>query len=183
MGHGKCVTSGPFSDLEVMFFDGEVQPHCLSRGFPEEEELKELGELIRPEAIDEFMGEDRYDNFAGELEKRAHRFLSHSVGGDMSRFTGPNGIVPLLMSDIEAFEIDKTADPVFFLHHVNLDRLWWQWQQIKRQSRLTAYSGRANNNTEAAAALTDDLNMGGLSRNLRVVDVMDTSAGQFCYGY
>lgn len=20
-------------------------------------------------------------------------------------------------------------DPVFFLHHCNVDRLWWQWQQ------------------------------------------------------
>ena len=107
MGHGKCVTSGPFSDLDVMFFDGEVQPHCLSRGFPEEGELRELGELIRPDAIDSFMGDDRFDTFAGELEKRAHRFLSQSVGGDLSRFTGPNGTLPLLMSDIEAFELTR----------------------------------------------------------------------------
>ena len=166
-----------------MFFNGEVQPHCLSGGFPKEGELRELGELIRPEAIDRFMGNDRFDTFAGKLEKRAHRSLSHSVRGDLSRFTGPNGTLSLLMSDIEAFETDKTANPVFSLHHVNLDRLWWQWQQIKRQSRLTAYNGKANNNTEAAASLADHLDMGGLSRNIRVIDVMDTTAGPLCYGY
>lgn len=52
-----------------------------------------------------------------------------------------------------------------------------------RRDRLTAYGGKAYNNTEVAAALTDTLDMGGLSRNMQVVDVMDTTTGQFCYGY
>jgi len=71
---------------------------------------------------------------------------------------------------------------VFFLHHANIDRLWSQWQEMEPRDRLTAYSGRANN-TEAAADLTDTLDMGGLSRNIQVVDVMDTTGGQFCYHY
>lgn len=91
VGNGRCVTSGPFSDIEVMFYDGEVQPHCLSRGFPKKDELKELGELIRPEVIENVMNEDEYESFASELEKRAHKFLTHSVRGDLSRLTGPNG--------------------------------------------------------------------------------------------
>lgn len=33
------------------------------------------------------------------------------------------------------------ADPLFFLHHTNLDRLWWEWQS-KNASRLTDISGR-----------------------------------------
>ena len=100
VGDGKCVTSGPFSELEVMFYDNEVLPHCLSRSFPEKEELKGLGELIRPEAINDLMKENVYEGFASELEKRAHKFLSHSVRGDLSRFTGPNGNSPLVMPDL-----------------------------------------------------------------------------------
>ena len=91
VGDGKCVASGPFSDVNVMFYDGEVEPHCLSRGFANDEELKEYGELVRPESINSLMKEDRFDEFAGELEKRAHKFLTHSVRGDLSSFTGPNG--------------------------------------------------------------------------------------------
>ena len=74
-------------------------------------------------------------------------------------------------------------DPVFFLHHVNLDRLWWQWQQIKLPDRLAAYNGKANKDSKEAALLTDGLDMGGLSRNLRVFNVMDTTGGSFCYTY
>ena len=74
-------------------------------------------------------------------------------------------------------------DPIFFLHHVNLDRLWWQWQQNKLGDRLAAYNGRANKDSKEAAALTDVLEMGGLSRNLRVFDVMDTTRDPFCYSY
>ena len=93
VGDGKCVTAGPFSDIEMTYYDGEEEPHCLSRGFPDKEELKNLGHLIRPEAIDHLMHEDRYDGFASKLEMRAHKFLSHSVRGDLSRFTGPNGVL------------------------------------------------------------------------------------------
>ena len=91
VGNGKCVSSGPFSEMEVMFYDGEVQPHCLSRGFPQDDELKKLGDLIRPEAIKDILKDDEYDSFATELEKRAHKFLTHTVRGDLSRLTGPNG--------------------------------------------------------------------------------------------
>ena len=91
MGNGKCVTTGPFADIELSFYDGEFQPHCLSRGFPPEHELKELGQLICPQAIKHLMDESDYESFAEELERRAHEFLSHSVRGDLSCFTGPNG--------------------------------------------------------------------------------------------
>ena len=167
-----------------MFYDGEVEPHCLSRGFPAEEELKELGQLIRPEAVDELMHEKEYESFAGQLEKRAHKFLSHSVRGDLSRFTGPNGkFLPSLPNMLRCSQVDNHPDPVFFLHHVNLDRLWSEWQLIDPRNRITAYSGRANNNSDAAATLTDPLDLGGLSRNLQIVDVMDTTGGQYCYKY
>ena len=36
------------------------------------------------------------------------------------------------------------GDPVFFLHHTNLDRLWWVWQSANLTYRLTDMAG---NNT------------------------------------
>lgn len=33
------------------------------------------------------------------------------------------------------------GDPLFFLHHANLDRLWWQWQKDNLTQRLTEMEG------------------------------------------
>jgi tyrosinase len=33
------------------------------------------------------------------------------------------------------------GDPVFWLHHTYLDKLWWQWQSLNLSSRLTDMSG------------------------------------------
>jgi tyrosinase len=28
-----------------------------------------------------------------------------------------------------SFIATAPADPIFWMHHANIDRLWWQWQQ------------------------------------------------------
>lgn len=34
------------------------------------------------------------------------------------------------------------GDPIFYLHHTYLDKLWWQWQAKALSTRLTDISGR-----------------------------------------
>src|SRR5262249_48570557 len=48
-------------------------------------------------------------SFRSQSEYTLHNPVHSWVGGTMSRMTSPN-------------------DPVFFLHHCNIDRLWWMWQ-------------------------------------------------------
>ena len=91
VGKGRCVTDGPFAGLEALYYDDQVQPHCLSRGFEKGERMEELAELIRPEVIEDLMHDDEYEKFAPELERRAHRFIRDGVNGDFSKFTGPYG--------------------------------------------------------------------------------------------
>lgn len=38
--------------------------------------------------------------------------------------------------------VASPGDPLFYLHHTNLDRLWWLWQEANLTSRLTDMSGR-----------------------------------------
>ena len=33
------------------------------------------------------------------------------------------------------------ADPIFYLHHTNLDRAWWSWQKKDLKNRETDISG------------------------------------------
>ena len=85
------MIGGKFAGLEAMFYDDKYNPHCLSRGFQKGNEMHKLGELIKPEAIDEVMEETGYDKFAHALEVRAHTFISRSIRGDFSKYTGPYG--------------------------------------------------------------------------------------------
>ena len=71
-------------------------------------------------------------------------------------------------------------DPVFFLHHANLDRLWSKWQHVHDAS---AYHGKQSMVSAEEASLNDRLNIGGLLEDVAVSDVLDTTSGIFCYQY
>ena len=92
VGEGRCVVDGPFAGLEAAYYDDRYRPHCLSRGFSKGSELAELAELVKPEAIDAVMREPEFEDFAPELERRAHTFISRSIKGDFSKYTGPYGM-------------------------------------------------------------------------------------------
>ena len=72
------------------------------------------------------------------------------------------------------------SDPVFFLHHANLDRLWAKWQ---RKHDPTAYAGKASMYSSDPASLNDVLDVGGLLEGVPVSEVMSTTEGMFCYQY
>lgn len=42
------------------------------------------------------------------------------------------------MSDVSA----SPGDPLFYLHHANIDRLWWLWQAADLPARLEEMGGQ-----------------------------------------
>lgn len=79
--------------------------------------------------------------------------------------------------------ISSFSDPIFFLHHTQLDRLWWMWQQADIHKRQTEYLGKAANNSTKVASLGDIIPMGGLSADIEVAEIMNTEADLLCYRY
>ena len=75
------------------------------------------------------------------------------------------------------------ADPVFFLHHAQLDRLWWRWQQVNPQRRLKEYIGKAAYNSNDDASLRDTVPMGNLAPDIQVSEIMSTESKLLCYRY
>jgi tyrosinase len=78
------------------------------------------------------------------------------------------------------------ADPIFFLHHTQIDRLWWLWQQQNPRNRTFAYNGFHNTDDGSqgpAVTLNDVLPMGGLAADGIVRDYMDIKGGKLCYTY
>jgi tyrosinase len=92
VGHGHCVTDGPFANLTVRYFSAEEKPHCLSRGFLHGELLNErFGARVRPDALEAILDEPDYSVFNLKLEEGPHDAVPFGVRGDFSRETASNG--------------------------------------------------------------------------------------------
>jgi tyrosinase len=72
------------------------------------------------------------------------------------------------------------ADPIFYLHHSQLDRVWWLWQMRDKENRVKDYGGEGDSHN---VTLTDILPLAGLEKDVTVADIMDTEAGELCYRY
>ena len=81
------------------------------------------------------------------------------------------------------------SDPVFYLHHTQVDRLWWLWQQQDLEARINQYEGPKNNMrifknmTQVEASLEDIVEMGGFADDILVRDLMSTQSDLLCYSY
>ncbi|PVH93604.1 Di-copper centre-containing protein, partial [Periconia macrospinosa] len=160
---GYCVSDGPFAGLQILYLDSNHYPHCLSRGFLHEDELLEQAEQLKPEKLEVLHRLDGYEEFNLGVEHGPHLAVPRSIRGDFSLLTAP-------------------SDPVFFLHHAQLDRVWWRWQAVKVKRKM-AYAGLAARGSESRAETSDLLDMGGLAPMLPVSEILDTTSGLLCYTY
>ncbi|KAF2272786.1 Di-copper centre-containing protein, partial [Westerdykella ornata] len=160
---GYCVRDGPFRDFEIPYLDETMYPHCLSRGFLAGDELGLQAQQISPDMMDQLLAITDYGTFNLRLENGPHLAIPRTIRGDFSLLTAP-------------------SDPVFFLHHTQLDRLWWNWQRMNG-SRLTDYSGVRTHNGKEPASSFDLLLMGGLAPDIPVAEVLHTTSNRLCYIY
>ena len=154
----SCVADGPFASWQPMYDGDSVTPrqHCLRRTFSNGDGQSGLmmGAWYSADSVAAVMANEGFEAFAEALETGPHAGVHNSIGGDMVARTSPN-------------------DPVFFLHHAQIDRLWTLWQQGNPNARMNDYS----------ASLDDVLVAQGLGGDVTVREVMSTQAGRFCYSY
>jgi tyrosinase len=77
-------------------------------------------------------------------------------------------------------------DPVFFLHHAMMDRVWAAWQAGDPPARRRAYFGTSTvGNRADTPPVTDEtlLSFGVLGEDVRVGEVADPMGGMYCYRY
>ncbi|KAH7184575.1 uncharacterized protein B0J16DRAFT_397919 [Fusarium flagelliforme] len=167
----KCVDDGPFKDFYPAYLGGDYDPHCLSRNWNDGRENvgNMLSENYNKEAVDKVQNIDNYNDYRYDLEGGPHGAIHASIGGDMGPSTSPN-------------------DPIFFLHHAQIDRLWWLWQEVSPKTRYTEFSGiktqdQFDGTTPPPASLDDILLMNGLAEDLKVKDLMTIKSSLLCYTY
>jgi tyrosinase len=80
----------------------------------------------------------------------------------------------------------SNGDPVFFLHHAMIDRVWWIWQLQDLQTRLRAVAGSVTGQPGKQGSLTDQIQLGVNAGAVTIGDVMSTLGGmdgELCYIY
>jgi tyrosinase len=86
-------------------------------------------------------------------------------------------------------------DPLFFMHHAMVDKIWYDWQHKSPKNKdvfaggsVAALDSFANfvrfpNGLPPALGFDSELPGDGLWKDVKVSDVMDTVAGKLCYVY
>ncbi|KAF4551773.1 Tyrosinase-like protein 3 [Elsinoe fawcettii] len=166
-----CVADGTFSNITNAYFGTDYEDHCLIRNF--NNGTSEPGDMFAPnyskEAVDKIQALSGYDAYRRQLEGTPHGAIHSALGGDMIPSTSPN-------------------DPLFFLHHTQIDRLWYLWQQVDPQVRETEYSGyrtqeQFDGTTPELAEKSDVMRMWGLAEEVKVEDFLSTTNERVCYEY
>ena len=78
------------------------------------------------------------------------------------------------------------GDPVFWLHHGQVDRMWTFWQATSPKTRQNAIVGTdtwMNSPPSANTTLDHIVDLGYAGENIRLGDTMSTTSGPFCYIY
>ncbi|EGP86379.1 unnamed protein product [Zymoseptoria tritici ST99CH_1A5] len=166
VGDGNCVTDGAFANLTLFFHSLGEKEHCLSRSFADGKIRGRMaGDQLRPQAIEGILLQPNYESFLDSIVKGPHNQIPNGIGGDFLTFTAPN-------------------DPLWHLHHSQLDRLWWLWQQATHPPRLGSYGGAKRKGSLDKANLKDVISVGAtLGPDVEVADLMSTSSSLLCYRY
>jgi tyrosinase len=78
----------------------------------------------------------------------------------------------------------QMSDPLFYLHHANLDRIWWKWQMMDPHARLHEISGRSSVDPPYRnVTLHFKLKSGTLAPVVPIRDVMNIMGPMLCYDY
>ncbi|RKP09204.1 hypothetical protein THASP1DRAFT_3510, partial [Thamnocephalis sphaerospora] len=115
-GEDNCVMDGKFANWVLAV----PERRCLQRSF---NERAEISALYPPESLLSIQREEiTYEDFWYALEGPPHGVVHMGIGGDMASMTSPN-------------------DPLFWVHHSFIDKLWSDWQIARPNTRLTMYGG------------------------------------------
>ncbi|KAF7324633.1 Tyrosinase central domain-containing protein [Mycena kentingensis (nom. inval.)] len=166
---GGCVTDGPFAEYQLNTGPGtNITKHCLQRAFNEN-----IRGFLTGEQVQAVLEEQSFESFRIRLEGAPvyptmglHDAGHNLVGGEMAdRYSSP-------------------GDPVFYLHHAFLDKIWWDWVQMDSASRITDVSGRSTVEPPFTDITLDfELDMLGLVPTVTVREVMDLDSESLCYTY
>ncbi|KAJ1965551.1 hypothetical protein GGI12_000692 [Dipsacomyces acuminosporus] len=148
----SCVRDGIASTWNPAY----PNVHCLKRKY---NNGKSISPWYSPEYMTSILQTTQsYDVLRASIENSLHGTVHLSLNGDMGTMYSP-------------------MDPVFWIHHSNIDRIYAQWQAINPGERTYQYNGVDIKNKPVS--LYDKLD----HYNQPVYTVMRLGYGDMCYTY
>ncbi|KAK8091245.1 hypothetical protein PG994_000750 [Apiospora phragmitis] len=175
---GGCLIDNPFAGLGTYFGpQNDTSPKdalgCVRRDFS----YDSFRERASPAQVEAAMALANYGAFEFVTDSQSYHPAGHwGVGGLYGT-----------MTDTYA----SPADPVFYLHHSNVDRAWWSWQARDLVGRERDMSGPLVSfdytNARGGNATLDTPVWVGLGEGnrveFRVADLMHIQKEPLCYEY
>ncbi|KAI1294328.1 hypothetical protein F5Y03DRAFT_387695 [Xylaria venustula] len=170
-GASSCITDGPFVNAALRIEDDlSAGSYCLSRAFNEADFDK-----AAQANVDACLTMTDFVN------------ASDCIGGNLlfGGHAGVNGVMASLKL--------SPGDPLFYLHHGWLNKLWWDWEAQDLPARLTAMGGPNTppgiddpnfvdyfNDGGNVTTLNHVLWSHGIVPNATIADVMDIGGDYVC---
>ncbi|KAJ1309465.1 hypothetical protein OPQ81_006241 [Rhizoctonia solani] len=137
--------------------------------------------------------EGNFTMFQGYLEKllSMHSAIHLMMGGDMGTVC-PAGSSGTANCPVERTATFSANEPMFHLHHGNIDRLWWLWQEKSSINKNAFHGGSVQNissldifpNGQAPwLNKTAILPGAGLWPDYTIEETLDTRSWPWCYVY
>ncbi|KAK7917253.1 hypothetical protein PG985_010861 [Apiospora marii] len=182
---GGCIEDGPFAHVNISMGPGNhtgYTPHCLRRDFSPwlvTQTLNASKLAFVLEAEDFWHLDHRVEGFSLEIADLSLHGGAHlGVGGNIGEM---------------ANTYSSPGDPIFWLHHSALDRVWNIWQRQNWETRKSDIGGP---DTQWAypynyfgdipyknVTLETPLYFEQLGGVRKIADTMDIQGGPFCYDY
>ncbi|KAF7514939.1 hypothetical protein G7054_g14876 [Neopestalotiopsis clavispora] len=161
------VTAGTFLGYQPRCIRRDVSPWVSSQWSTDEQSFDLLTNPLYQTDIGAFQDRLQGDfdiGFYG-LHSAGHYTIGGDPGGDF--FNSPN-------------------DPMFWLHHSQIDRTWWIWQNqfpLDRTLQISGTNTVFNTPPSANTTIEDTINLGIVRDPLAIKNHLSTVAGPYCYIY
>ncbi|RPA76205.1 Di-copper centre-containing protein [Ascobolus immersus RN42] len=202
---GGCVKTGPFKDMtftvpQERYFNESTAPRCLKRNF-----FLAFTEWTTQDKEDAVYEQTNFEDMEFMLEG------GHIPGQWAALHTGGHFIVGGLMPQgayTTAGDVwTSSLEPLFYLHHANIDRVWNQWQIQNNSEHLWDIGLKTSPRADNVFGPNEDFNFvdapvthstpvdlgafGGARNQVAVGQLLDTRGGAspegqkgvLCYKY
>ncbi|KAI8901866.1 hypothetical protein BC833DRAFT_575830 [Globomyces pollinis-pini] len=145
-GNGDPITQCVMDGIAAGWQVSTNAKGCLKR-------CNQFSSFYGPEAVSDLLSRsDTFAEFQNYIENGPHGAVHNQIGGLCGDFSS----------------MASTNDPVFYLHHAMIDKLWWRWQ-----------SGCSSN----VNAFSSNTNVGLPPMPYRIADMLSTTSNTLCYTY
>jgi tyrosinase len=190
--NGYIVDDGALANWRISY----PTPHVISRSFINtpwsdttrfpltylvDNPAQTIGPLITSNEVKKMT-----TSFTGDFDS-FHKYLG--------RIQGPHTGVHLMVGGDMQDQALSPNDPLFWLHHGMIDRLWYLWQKNNVANKWSFTGGSVQalanrtyfdqypNGAPPKVSVSLQIPNDGFGRSARVYDVMDTTGGYLCYNY